>query len=73
VIIPDFAVDVVARRRKLQRNVQLERFCNEGISVDMLRGKIVKQALQQGFSSRSRFLLQILGLCAVERTEKRLN
>jgi long-subunit fatty acid transport protein len=28
----------------------------------MLRSKIVKQALQQGFSSRSRWLLQILGL-----------
>ena len=28
----------------------------------MLRNKIVKQALQQGFTSRSRWLLQILGL-----------
>jgi hypothetical protein len=27
----------------------------------MLRSKIVKQALQQGFESRSRWLLQILG------------
>jgi len=61
IVNPDFAVDVVARRRKPQRNVQLERFCNEGISVDMLRSKIVKQALQQEFSSRSRWLLQILG------------
>jgi len=42
--------------------VQLEQFCDEGISIDMLRSKIVKQALQQGFSSRSRWLLQILGL-----------
>jgi hypothetical protein len=58
---PDFAVVVVARRRKPERNVQLERFCNKGISVDMLRSKIVKQALQQGFSSSSRLLLQILG------------
>jgi len=42
--------------------VQLERFCDAGISIDMLRSEIVKQALQQGFSSRSRWLLQILGL-----------
>jgi hypothetical protein len=28
----------------------------------MLRNKITKQALQQGFTSRSRWLLQILGL-----------
>jgi hypothetical protein len=41
--------------------VQLERFYDEGISIDMLRSKIVKQAVQQGFSSRSRWLLQILG------------
>ena len=54
---PDFAVVVVARRRKPQQNVQLERFCNEGISIDMLRSKIVKQALQQEFSSSSRLLL----------------
>jgi hypothetical protein len=59
---PEFAVDVVARRRKPQRNEQLERFCDEGIFINMLRSKIVKQALQQGFSSRSRWLLQILGL-----------
>ncbi|MEE8380404.1 MAG: hypothetical protein V3R78_00815, partial [Thermodesulfobacteriota bacterium] len=50
---PDFAVDVVSRRRKPQRNEQLERFCDEGIFINMLRSKIVKQALQQGFSSRS--------------------
>ena len=59
---PDFAVGVVARRRKPQRNALLERFCDEGIFINMLRSKIVKQALQQGFTSRSRWLLQILGL-----------
>jgi hypothetical protein len=48
---PDFAVDVVARRRKPQRNEQLERFCDEGILINMLRSRIVKQALQQGFES----------------------
>ena len=61
ILNPDFAVGIVARRRKPWRNVQLERFCDEGISIDMLRSKIVKQALQQGFSSHSRWLLQILG------------
>ncbi len=30
---PDFEIAVVARRRKPVRNVQLERFCNEGISI----------------------------------------
>jgi len=58
---PDFAVGVVARRCKPQRNAQLERFCDVGIIIIMLRSKIVKQALQQGFASRSRWLLQILG------------
>jgi hypothetical protein len=43
----------------------LERFFDEGISIDMLREKIVKQALQQGFTSRSRWLLQILGLIII--------
>ena len=62
VTIPDCAVVIVARRRKPKRNVQLERFCDEGISIDMLRSKIVKQAVQQGFSSRSRWLLHNLGL-----------
>ena len=38
---PDFAVDVVARRRKPQRNEQLERFCDEGIFINMLRSRIV--------------------------------
>ena len=61
IIIPDFAVGIVTRCRKPRRNVQLERFYDEGISIDMLRSKIVKQALQQGFSSRSRWLLQNLG------------
>jgi hypothetical protein len=59
---PDFAVGIVARRSKPQRNAQLERFCDAGIIIIMLRSKIVKQALQQGFASRSRWLLQILGL-----------
>jgi hypothetical protein len=53
-IIPDFAVGIVARRRKPKRNAQLEQFFDEGISIDMMRKKIVKQALQQGFASRSR-------------------
>jgi hypothetical protein len=59
---PGFAVGVVARRLKPKRNAQLEQFFDEGISIDMVRKKIVKQALQQGFTSRSRWLLQILGL-----------
>jgi hypothetical protein len=59
---PDFAVGFVARGSKPQRNAQLERFCDAGIIIIMLRNKIVKQALQQGFTSRSRWLLQILGL-----------
>jgi hypothetical protein len=46
----------------------LERFFDEGISIDMVRKKIVKQALQQGFTSRSRWLLQILGLTPVIHT-----
>jgi hypothetical protein len=58
---PDFAVGVVARRRKPKRNAKLERFGDAGIIIIMLRSKIVKQALQQGFASRSRWLLQILG------------
>jgi hypothetical protein len=59
---PDFAVGIVARRRKPKRNAQLERFCDAGIIIIMLRSKIAKQVLQQGFASRSRWLLQILGL-----------
>ena len=39
-IIPDFAVGFVARRRKPQRNAQLEQFFDEGISVDMVRKKM---------------------------------
>ena len=58
---PDFAVGAVARGKNPQRNAQLERFCDEGISIDMLRSKNAKQALQQGVLPRSRFLLQILG------------
>jgi len=64
---PDFAVGILARHRKPWRDVQLERFYDEGISIDMLRSKIVKQALQQGLSSRSRWLLQILGLTPHEQ------
>jgi hypothetical protein len=48
---PGFAVVVEARCRKPKRNVQLERFCSEGISIDMLRSKIVKKPLQQRFES----------------------
>jgi hypothetical protein len=44
------------------RNEKLERFCAEGIFINMLRSKIVKRALQQGFSGRSRCLLHNLGL-----------
>jgi hypothetical protein len=66
---PDFAVGIVARRRKLQRNAQLELFCDAGISIDLLRSKITKQALQQGFSSRSRGLLQILGSNTADKKE----
>ena len=54
-IIPDFAVDIVARRRKPWRNVQLERFYDEGISIDMLRSKIVKQAVQQALKALKSF------------------
>ncbi len=60
-LTPEFAVDIVARRLKPKRNALLEQLFDEGISIDMLRKKIVKQALQQGFTSRSRWLLQILG------------
>jgi hypothetical protein len=38
---PDFAVGVVARRHKSQRNAQLERFRDAGIIIIMLRNKIV--------------------------------
>ncbi|MFO8165747.1 MAG: hypothetical protein R6T98_14605 [Desulfatiglandales bacterium] len=59
---PDYAVGIVTRVEKPQRNEKLERFCAEGILVNMLRSKIVKRALQQGFSGRSRWLLHNLGL-----------
>ena len=59
---PDCALESVARRRKPKRNAQLERFCDVGIFINMSRSKIEKQALQQGFSSRSRKLLHTLGL-----------
>ncbi|MFO8164333.1 MAG: hypothetical protein R6T98_07355 [Desulfatiglandales bacterium] len=42
--IPDYAVGIVTRVEKPQRNEKLERFCAEGIFVNMLRSKIVKQA-----------------------------
>ncbi|MFO8165101.1 MAG: hypothetical protein R6T98_11285 [Desulfatiglandales bacterium] len=61
---PDYAVGVVTRVEKPQRNEKLERFCAEGIFVNMLRSKIVKKAAkagQQGFSGRSRWLLHNLG------------
>ncbi|MFO8164913.1 MAG: hypothetical protein R6T98_10335 [Desulfatiglandales bacterium] len=63
--IPDYAVGIVTRVEKPQRNEKLERFCAEGIFVNMLRSKIVKRALQQGFSGRSRWLLHNLGLLLV--------
>jgi len=56
-----FAVGIVTRVEKPQRNEKLERFCAEGIFVNMLRSTIVKRALQQGFSGRSRWLLHNLG------------
>jgi hypothetical protein len=52
----------VTRVEKPQRNEKLERFCAKGIFINMLRSKIGKQALQQGFSGRSRWLLHNLGL-----------
>ena len=39
---PDCAVESVARRRKPLRNVQLERFCDVGIFINMSRNKIGK-------------------------------
>jgi hypothetical protein len=59
---PDCAVESVAKLRKSKRNAQLERFYDGGIFLNMSRSKIRKQALQQGFSSRSRRLLHNLGL-----------
>jgi hypothetical protein len=59
---PDYAVGIVTRVEKPQRNEKLERFCAEGIFINMLRSKIGKRALQQGFSGRSRCLLHNLGL-----------
>ncbi|MGM0382810.1 MAG: hypothetical protein ACQEQO_04855 [Thermodesulfobacteriota bacterium] len=58
---PDYAVGIVTRVEKPQRNEKLERFCAEGIFVNMLRSKIVKRSLQQGVSGRSRWLLHNLG------------
>ena len=58
----DCAVGIVARRRKPLRNAKLERFWPGGIFINLLRTKIVKQALQYGFSSHSRCLLHNLGL-----------
>jgi len=42
---PDYAVGIVMRVEKPQRNEKLERFCAEGILVHMLRSKIVKWSL----------------------------
>ena len=50
-IIPDFAVGFVARRRKPQRNTQLERFCDAGIIIIMLRNKIVSQTTTRATGS----------------------
>jgi hypothetical protein len=58
---PDYAVGIVTRVEKPQRNEKLERFCAEGILVHMLRSVIVKRSLQQSFSGRSRWLLHNLG------------
>ena len=66
---PDYAVDIVARRRKPLRNARLERFWFVGILINMSRAKIVKQALQHGFSSRSRFLLHNLGLISISNRQ----
>ncbi|MFO8164164.1 MAG: hypothetical protein R6T98_06505 [Desulfatiglandales bacterium] len=41
----DYAVGIVTRVEKPQRNEKLERFCAEGIFVNMLRSKIVKRSL----------------------------
>ena len=41
-INPDYAVVIVTRIEKPQRNKKLERFCAEGIFINMLRSKIVK-------------------------------
>jgi hypothetical protein len=62
ILNPDCAVESLARRRKLKRNEQLDRFCDVGIVINMSRSKIGKQALQQEFSSRSKRLLHNLGL-----------
>jgi hypothetical protein len=62
---PDYAVGIVTRVEKPQRNAKLQRFCAEGILINMLRSKIVKSRLYlagQGFSGRSRWLLHNLGL-----------
>jgi len=48
---PDFAVDFVARCSKPQRNAQLERFCDEGIIIIMLRNKIVSQTTTRATGS----------------------
>jgi hypothetical protein len=39
---PDYAVGIVTRIEKPQRNEKLERFCAEGIFINMLRSKIVE-------------------------------
>jgi hypothetical protein len=47
---PDYAVGIVTRVEKPQRNEKLERFCAEDIVVHMLRSKIVKS--RQGRTAR---------------------
>jgi hypothetical protein len=48
---PDFAVDFVARCSKPQRNAQLERFCDAGIIIIMLRNKTVSQTTTRATGS----------------------
>jgi hypothetical protein len=47
---PDYAVGIVTRVEKPQRNEKLERFCAEGIFINMLRSKIGKS--RQGGTAR---------------------
>jgi CheY-like chemotaxis protein len=39
---PDYAVGIVTRIEKPQRNEKLERFCAEGIFINMLRSKFFR-------------------------------
>ena len=64
-LIQDFVAGFAAKRSKPQQNAQLERYCDAGLIIIMLGKKIVKQAFQQEFASRSRWLLQNLVKYAV--------